>query len=623
MINAGPAESLITPSDNTSSKSQISVLKVFLVVAVVSFVLRIFYSGHLYEDDGLWFTAAEEITRGKALYREIYFDKPPGLALVYAFLFWIFGAHVLTIRLFTIVHSIVISAILYLFGTKLYDRRIGLLAAVLFAIFSTTYTTGHVQGLGTDFLMALPHTAGTYLLVHSRLLRTNGIRSGSQQAWLALAGGALIGIAFQINPKGIFDLAFFAVFLLIWQLWRARLRASEATKLAQDLVENTEGPSSIKLFLAAILGFVAGSAPFLAYVVATHSMLEYWLYVWDWGMHYSGYNPVSKLIASGATRTIDYFVLNNTLLIALVFVGATTVRWARDFFHKDKELERDKDSLIDHRVHFSDATLLLWLIVSYAGVILGGRLYSHYFFQILPALCLIGSRGLMSISSSLKKRDPALRQAITVIIIVGFVFTLIRFHGRTAILAADLVRGRKSDMTEGWFHERIDHEERIVAAAVRDLADGEDSVDRFGLEEMRANGPRKRDVRGPEDYLFVWGYRPEIYYYSGLLPASRYLSTQPLTGVPADVHYFTDYRPILNDSETSQNRHQLLQDLQATRPKYIVDELGMFNSELSISSYPDLGDFLKEYKATGPVERFMIYCRRDLLKKNLRKLKEQ
>src|SRR5215468_11239421 len=213
MINAGPAENLINLSDNTSSKSQISVLKVFLVVAAVSFILRIFYSGHLYEDDGLWFTAAEEITRGKALYREIYFDKPPGLALVYAFLFWIFGAHVLTIRLFTIVHSIAISAILYLFGTKLFDRRIGLLAAVLFAIFSTTYTTGHVQGLGTDFLMALPHTAGAYLLVHSRLLRKNGIRNGSQQAWLALAGGVLIGIAFQINPKGILDLIFFALFL--------------------------------------------------------------------------------------------------------------------------------------------------------------------------------------------------------------------------------------------------------------------------------------------------------------------------------------------------------------------------------------------------------------------------
>jgi hypothetical protein len=623
MINAGPAESLINLSGNTSSTKQVSILKVFLVVAAISFVLRIFYSGHLYEDDGLWFTAAEELTRGKALYREIYFDKPAGLALVYAFLFWTFGAHVLTIRLFTIVYSIAISAILYLFGAKFYDRRIGLVAAVLFAIFSTTYTAGHVQGLGTDFLMALPHTTGAYFFIQTRLFGKNRIRSGSQQAWLALVGGALIGIAFQINPKAIFDLIFFALFLIMWRLWRTRLQANEVAELSSDRMKNDEAGISVKLFSLAILGLAVGSAPFLAYVVATHSMREYWLYVWDWGTRYGSYNPASKVIASGVTRTIDYFVLNNTLLIALVFVGATTVRWTALLFQRNGDLEADNDTSIDHTRSFSDATLLLWLIVSYAGVILGGRLYSHYFFQILPALCLIGARGLTGIQSSLKKLDPALRQTITIIIIAGFLFTLIRFHGRTAILAADLVRGKKSDMTEGWFHERIDREERMVAAAVRELPEEDDSAERLGLEGMRENSPRKRDVRGPEDYLFVWGYRPEIYYYSGLLPASRYLSTQPLTGVPADVHYFADYHSILNDSYTSQSRAQLLQDLRDVRPKYIVDELGMFNSELSINSYPELSDFLKEYKATGAVERFMIYCRRDLLKKNLRKLKER
>src|SRR3989442_11006379 len=129
--------------DKTDRISRATVLKAFAVIAVISFILRIFYARHLYEDDGLWFTAGEEIVRGKALYREIYFDKPPGLALTYALLFWIFGAHVLTVRLFTIVYSVLISAVLYLFGSWLYDKRIGLLAAAMFAVFSTTYATGH------------------------------------------------------------------------------------------------------------------------------------------------------------------------------------------------------------------------------------------------------------------------------------------------------------------------------------------------------------------------------------------------------------------------------------------------------------------------------------------------
>src|SRR6185295_6819047 len=129
-----------------------TVLKVFALVAVVSFVLRIFYAGHLYQDDGLWFTVGEELLRGKVLYRDIYFDKPPAIALLYAALFKLFGAHLLTIRLFTIVYSIAVSAMLYIFGKRFYSERIGLFAAAMFAVFSTIFTTGHVQGLNTDLL---------------------------------------------------------------------------------------------------------------------------------------------------------------------------------------------------------------------------------------------------------------------------------------------------------------------------------------------------------------------------------------------------------------------------------------------------------------------------------------
>ena len=158
MRNAGLADQQNQFNDKTDRITRATVLKVFAVIAVVSFILRIFYARHLYEDEGLWFTTGEEILRGKALYREIYFDKPPGLALVYALLFWIFGAHIITVRLFTIAYSLAISAVLYLFGSWLYDKRVGLWAAAMFAVFSTTYATGHMQGLGTDLLMALPYT---------------------------------------------------------------------------------------------------------------------------------------------------------------------------------------------------------------------------------------------------------------------------------------------------------------------------------------------------------------------------------------------------------------------------------------------------------------------------------
>jgi hypothetical protein len=134
-------------------------------------------------------------------------------------------------------------------------------------------------------------------------------------------------------------------------------------------------------------------------------------------------------------------------------------------------------------------------------------------------------------------------------------------------------------------------------------------------EEMRVDSPRVNGAEGPSDYLFVWGYRPEIYYWSGLLPASKYLSTQPLTGVPADVHYFGDeYYSLLEDDVMARERAELVRELEQARPEYIIDELGTFNSNLSLNSYPELREFMEGYKSLGMIERFAIYRRKDFTK---------
>ena len=156
----------------------------------------------------------------------------------------------------------------------------------------------------------------------------------------------------------------------------------------------------------------------------------------------------------------------------------------------------------------------------------------------------------------------------------------------------------------------------MVAALVRELPEG--AADQIGLEDIRASGPRTRAADRQSDYVFVWGYRPEIYYWAGLLPASRYLSTQPLTGVPADVHYFgDDYRSLLDEAVTARARAELARDLEETQPKYIVDEIGFFNRDLAILKYPELETVMSEYKAVGSTGRFLIYIRKEFRQKYL------
>ena len=570
---------------------------VFAALVAVAFVLRIFYSGHLYEDDGLWFAAGEELLRGKALYREIYFDKPPLLPLLYALLFKLFGVHILTIRVFTILYSVAVAFLLYRFGARLYDPRKGLLAAAMFVVFSTTYTTGHFQGLNTDFLMTLPYTLGAYWFVRASLERG---ATRAPRRWFALGAGVAIGVAFQTNPKALFSLLFCTLCIL----FLARREASGVGKERAPLggVETDHTTRACRLprratLALTLVGFLLGAAPFLAYVAATGSLADYWASVWVWGAKYASYYSLPASMTAALRQSLSYFTLNNTLFLGLAFVVYSTLTSWR------------KSGLSN-----ADAVALLWFLASYLGMSVGGRFFGHYFFQILPALCLLGAHGVTELLGSLHVRGEGrrgVRRVVLAVLLIGFVLTLVRFHTRTAHLALDALRGAKSEATRGWFHERLNDEERRAAAYVKELGESDEEVERLSAEEIRRRIPPQRGDNAREDYLFIWGYRPEIYFWSGLRPASRFLSTQPLTGVPADVHYFTEAdRPVLDERTTATYREELLRELQANPPRYIIDELGAYNSGLEISRYRELQGFLQDYKLAETKDRLLIYFRR-------------
>ena len=592
---------------------RLSPAKLFLILLITSFLLRVFYASHLYEDDGLWFTAAEEILRGKALYREIYFDKPPLLPFTYALLFKLFGAHLLVIRLFTIVYVAVLCMVLYAFGSKFYGKPVGIMAAAMFTIFSTTSGSGHVNGLNTDFLMALPYTASACLLL---MACSDGAvpRRRRNSRWLAFSSGGLAALSVQINPKGMFAVVFMALLLLpaptLFGMSAKLSNNAEASPASREPLR-----SSICLALLACVGFVAATIPFIGYLAATGALADYWKYVWVWGNRYARFHSTAEVLLSSVRHSAGYFLLNNFLLIAPAVVVVSAARRLVRRSKNPRPLETtSQEKPLDDRVLSFDCALLMWLAVSYAGLAVGGRFYSHYFFQVLPCLSMIGSRGLIEIAAALERTSRLKRRIAIALLTAGFMVTAIRFHTRSVILGVDWIRGEKSKSSSTWYHEVLNHEERMAAAAVRDLDVA--SVDRIGLEAIRSGGPRYRSPEGSADYLFVWGYRPEVYFVSGLIPASRYLSAQPLTGVPADIQYVNGERTsLLDESETAAARAQLVSDLEATRPNYIIDEVGMFNAELNINNFPETAEFMKSYKSVGAQGRLMIYRRRDLKKR--------
>ncbi len=109
----------------------------------------------------------------------------------------------------------------------------------------------------------------------------------------------------------------------------------------------------------------------------------------------------------------------------------------------------------------------------------------------------------------------------------------------------------------------------------------------------------------PGDTLFVWGYRPDIYAYTRMPAASRFLESQPLTGVFADRHLF-DARASYADW-AAQNRSELIQ----SSPAFIVDGIAPYNPALAIDRYADLSPWLSRYRVIETTDAAVIYARRD------------
>src|SRR5262249_42976484 len=146
------------------------------------------------------------------------------------------------------------------------------------------------------------------------------------------------------------------------------------------------------------------------------------------------------------------------------------------------------------------------------------------------------------------------------------------FGPRYFLLARDLAAGRPHE----WADVAMDRDSREAAALAGVLAK-------------------------PGDTLLAWGFRPETYVYTGLVAASRFLDSQPLTGVPADRH-LTDSTPVASEL-AALNRRELL----ASHPVLILDGLGPYNPQLSITAYPDLRGWLARYKEVARTRETVLY----------------
>ncbi len=200
-----------------------------------------------------------------------------------------------------------------------------------------------------------------------------------------------------------------------------------------------------------------------------------------------------------------------------------------------------------------------WIAVAFAGVAAGMRFFPRYYFMLLPVVVLMAARGFVLLG---RKRE-----------LVALLLLIPATRFGPSYLAALL--------QPGWRDTGMDRGSRAAAALVRRLA-------------------------APGETLFVWGYRPELFVYTGLRAGTSFLDSQPLTGVPADRH-LTQSEPV-ETAGPARRREQLAR----SRPSFVLDGLGLLNPALAITNYSDLRGWLSQYREVGRAGGVIVYQRRDI-----------
>ncbi len=264
--------------------------------------------------------------------------------------------------------------------------------------------------------------------------------------------------------------------------------------------------------------------------------------VWRWGLLYTEGSPVMHPAMLGVVRTADWLGFH----IALAAGAAFT------FLRSERE-DRWK--------------LGAWLALSFAAVCLGSRFAPHYFLQLLPPMIVAASRGF-----ALALREY--RKIAVTVLAIALLVPLIRFGPRYASLAYDDILRHEPR----WSDVILDLDSRHAARQICSLAK-------------------------PGDTLFVWGYRPDIYVYTRMVPDGLFWDSQPLTGVPADRHLYAT--TVIYSGPAVHDREQLTR----SHPTFLVDGLGLLNPKLKPSVYPELRPWLAGYRLVERTKLCLIYRR--------------
>jgi hypothetical protein len=548
-------------------------------------------------DQGMYANIARAILNGGLPYIDAWDIKPPAIYYIYALGIALFGSGSAALRAIDLVTVPFTLIGLYWLGRHLANRRVAILAVVLFTVFYFTETFASLTQ--SDSVVTLPMTLAVVCTVQAG----DSPRASRRALLWSFVAGALCAATLWFKHY----YALFVLAVVVHHLWvRRGLPVKETLAFALG-------------------GLPVGALPLLYF--ASVGVVQEMIYVAQGTARYNAQGLGSLQAFVDQMDNYVWFRWQHwgALLVLAGLWPVLRVYSSQFTVHSLEEKDNAKTQrrkgfyslLIPHH-----SLLLLWLLAGLGFVVLQAKGFDTHWIPLLPPLCLLAAEStsalidgvvkklsvyssqfsvdsvepsanseqpsannsLLSSQSSILstqhfKRSDVLSTSLYLLAILAFLVILFR---AVWLPALPYLAGRETQMD---YYQKFQGNDLKPAESLQ-------MVDFL------------RQHVAPGDTLFIWGFRPEVYYLANLKPASRFIAHFPLVG---------DYYP-------AEWKQEAVASLWAALPPYVLVLQSDYmpwvtgshdDSHTLLVQYTGLSDWLAySYVRDTEIGNFLIWRRK-------------
>ena len=318
-------------------------------------------------DQGLYAYAGQRMIAGDVMYRDMWDQKPPGIAALYSVLLRVWP-HESVVPAADLVAAAIVAFLLIVLGYRRYSSGIGWGAAAVFLFLGDPY----LQRMSGVYVRGQCEPFVCVAIAASLVLLAAPLRS----RWHLLGAGVMFAAAFWIKYSGAYAIVIVAA---VWA-WQP------------------EGTHRLRRVFGDLLwiggAFVAVTATVLLYFAIHHALLDLRLATIDYNLLYSNETYQGRL---NAVLYVLTFPIERARVDMLWFVGGLGALLL----------------VARARVRVSSMVALAWVASAVVAIAINGhRDLPNYFVQANPALALAASAGFATLAAS----PRSLRWAIAVLL---------------------------------------------------------------------------------------------------------------------------------------------------------------------------------------------------------------